>query len=71
MNDARAALSRRIGRLIAQLDLERSRLARFANRPEDLFWLGAVGAVFLRQRAQIEDMDLAAMEVEIADVVTH
>jgi asparagine synthase (glutamine-hydrolysing) len=71
MKAARAALSRRIGNTLAQLDVRRSRLARFANGPEDLFWLGAIGAIFLRQRAQIEDMDLAEMEVEIADVVTH
>lgn len=71
MSEARAALSRRIGEEMAKLDLKRSRLARFANGHEDLFWLGAVDTVFLRHRAQLDGMELASMESEIANAVAR
>ena len=45
--------------------LPRGRLARFANTPEELFWLAAVEAVFLRHRARIDGMDFDALEAEI------
>jgi len=71
MNGARKALSRRIGARMEQLDLQRSRLARVANGPEELFWLGAVDSIFLQHRARIDGMELPALEAEIADVVTR
>ncbi len=71
LKDARAALSWRIGGELAKLDLKQSRLARFANGPEDLYWLGAVDTVFLRHRAQLEGMELAGMEAEIANAVAR
>jgi asparagine synthase (glutamine-hydrolysing) len=62
---ARTALVERIARRSGSSGLPRGRLARFANTPEELFWLAAVEAVFLRHRARIDGMDFDALEAEI------
>jgi asparagine synthase (glutamine-hydrolysing) len=62
---ARAAFVARIQASVSSSRLGRARFASLARSPEELFWLGAVEAIFLRHRAQVAGMELADLEAEV------
>jgi asparagine synthase (glutamine-hydrolysing) len=62
---ARAALTDRIRRRLSSSSLSRRPFAPLAKGPEELFWLAAVEAVFLRRRARIDGMEIGDLEAEV------
>jgi asparagine synthase (glutamine-hydrolysing) len=62
---ARAQLADRIRTCVASSSLSHKPFAALAGSPEELFWLGAVEAVFFRHRARIDGMELADLESEV------
>jgi hypothetical protein len=59
---ARVGFRQRLARRgLIRSPLASSRIARFARNPEELFWFGAMHAVYFTHRGRIDGMDFEAL----------